>query len=163
MITPTMRKFLEDVDKHPEKLKEIKTCVYMNRIQKRIEKEMDATLWLAVHYPNILLDEEREYTDASGKIVCHRRLKKLILIVKAVNPKMEVDLVLKNIEFPEKELPVPNASIDDLYRAKGKCPKCGLPIDLCTCKEEEKEQEREKIIKESKPSSERTTVMPRPN
>src|SRR5208337_2922944 len=111
------------------------------------------------HYPKILLDEEKEYTDESGKIVCHRRLKKLILILKSVNPKMDVELVLKNFDFPEKDPTEPNASIEDLYRAKGKCPKCGLPIDLCTCKEEEKEQEQAKIIDDSK----RSTVMPRPN
>jgi hypothetical protein len=143
-----MRKFLEDAELHPEKMKQIKYCVYMNRIQKRIEKEMDSTLWLAIHYPKILLDEEKEYVDSTGKIVCHRRLKKLLLVVKAVNPKMEVELVLKNLEFPETEVPAGN--IKDLYVAKGKCPKCGLPIDLCACKEEEKEKQR-------------TSVQPRPN
>lgn len=143
-----MRKFLEDMELHPEKMKQIKYCVYMNRIQKRIEKEMDSTLWLAIHYPKILLDEEKEYVDSTGKIVCHRRLKKLLLIVKAVNPKMEVELVLKNLEFPEKEQP--QGKIEDLYAAKGKCPKCGLPIDLCACKDEEKEKQR-------------TSVQPRPN
>lgn len=143
-----MQKFLEDLENHPEKLKQIKTCVYMNRIQKRIEKEMDSTLWLAIHYPKILLDEEKEYTDATGKIVCHRRLKKLLLVVKAVNPKMEVELVLKNLEFPEKE--VAQGNIADLYRAKGMCPKCGLAKDLCACKEKEKEEKR-------------NSVQPRPN
>jgi len=147
LITRKMRKFLEEIEQHPELMKKIKYCVYMNRIQKRIEKEMDSTLWLAIHYPKILLDEEKEYQDASGKIVCHRRLKKLLLIVKAVNPKMEVELVLKNLEFPEKKQPQGN--IADLYKAKGKCPKCGLPIDLCACKEEDKE-------------SQRTSVQPRP-
>lgn len=140
MITRKMQKFLEEVEQRPEMLKKIKYCVYMNRIQKRIEKEMNSTLWLAVHHPKILLDEEKEYHDASGKIVCHRRLKKLLLIIKAVNPKMEVELVLKNLEFPEKEQPQGN--IEDLYKLKGLCPKCGLPIDLCVCKEEEKEEQR---------------------
>jgi hypothetical protein len=140
MITRKMREFLEEIEKNPQLMKKIKYCVYMNRIQKRLERELDATLWLAVHHPKILLDEEKEYVDSTGKIVCHRRLKKLLLIIKALNPKMEVELVLKNLEFPEKEQPAGN--IEDLYRLKGKCPKCGLPIDVCTCKEEEKEEQR---------------------
>ena len=138
-----MQRFLEEIEKNPDLMKKLKYCVYMNRIQKRIEKEMDSTLWLAIHYPKILLDEEKEYQDASGKIVCHRRLKKLLLVVKAVNPKMEVELVLKNLEFPEKEQP--QGDIKDLYIAKGRCPKCGLPIDLCACKEEEAETKRTSV------------------
>jgi hypothetical protein len=148
MITRKMQKFLEEIEKNPQLMKQIKTCVYMNRIQKRLERELDSTLWLAVHYPKVLLDEEKEYQDASGKIVCHRRLKKLLLIVKALNPKMEVELVLRNLEFPEQEQPM--GEISELYEMKGKCQKCGLAKDLCTCKEIEKEQKR-------------TTEMPRPN
>jgi hypothetical protein len=98
-----------------------------------------------------LLDEEKEYTDSSGKIVCHRRLKKLLLIVKAVNPKVEVELVLKNLEFPEKEQQ-PLGNIEDLYKLKGRCPKCGLQIDICTCKKTEQEEQRIE-----------TQQMPRPN
>jgi hypothetical protein len=153
MITRKMQKFLEEIEKNPQLMKEIKYCVYMNRIQKRLERELDSTLWLAVNHPKILLDEEKEYVDSTGKIVCHRRLKKFLLIIKALNPKMEVELVLKNLEFPEKE-PQSEGSVADLYRAKGMCPKCALPIDLCTCKEEEKEQER---------IDARTNAQPRPN
>jgi hypothetical protein len=153
MITRKMQKFLDDVEKNPQLMKKIKYCVYMNRIQKRLERELDSTLWLAVHYPHILLDEEKEYKDETGKIVCHRRLKKLLLIIKALNPKMEVELVLKNLEFPEKE-PRPEGNIADLYRAKGKCPKCGLSLDVCACKEEEKEQEQ---------IAARENAQPRPN
>ncbi len=141
MITRKMQKFLEEVEAHPELLKKIKYCVYMNRIQKRLERELDSTLWLAIHHPKILLDEEKEYADSSGKIVCHRRLKKLLLIVKAVNPKVEVELVLKNLEFPEKEQPV-LGKIEDLYKLKGKCPNCGLPVDICNCKELAIEEQR---------------------
>jgi hypothetical protein len=102
MITGSMKKYLELVEQDPQKQKSIKYCVYMNRIQKRIDKELDALLWLAIHNPKILLDEEKEYHDSTGKVVCHRRLKKLLLTVKALNPKMEVELVLKNLDFPEK-------------------------------------------------------------
>ena len=102
MITSSMKKWLEQVAQNPQMKSSIKYCVYMNRIQKRIDKELNAMLWLAINHPNILLDEEKEYRDESGKIICHRRLKKMLLTVKAVNPKMEVELVLKNLDFPEK-------------------------------------------------------------
>jgi hypothetical protein len=140
-----MQKFLEEIEQHPELMKKIKYCVYMNRIQKRLERELDSTLWLAVHHPKILLDEEKEYTDSSGKIVCHRRLKKLLLIIKALNPKIEVELVLKNLEFPEKEIPT-TVDVKQLYILKGKCPDCGEILENCKCPKEEK----------------RTIVMPRP-
>jgi len=102
-----MKKYLEYVmTQNPQLQKSIKHCVYMNRLQQRVERELDMALWLAIHYPNILLDENREWRDESGKIVPHRRLKKLLLIVKALNPKMEVELVLKNLDFPaEEDLP----------------------------------------------------------
>ena len=146
-----MQKFLEEIETHPELMKKIKYCVYMNRIQKRLERELDSTLWLAVHHPKILLDEEKEYVDSSGKIVCHRRLKKLLLIVKAVNPKVEVELVLKNLEFPEKEQQ-PLGKIEDLYKLKGKCSICGLSIDICTCIEQKVEEQHLELQQ-----------MPRPN
>jgi hypothetical protein len=149
MITPTMKKFLNKAESDPQIKKSIKYCVYVNRIQKRIEKEMDSLLWLAVNHPDILLDEEKEYKDETGKIICHRRLKKLLLTVKAVNPKMEVELVLKNLEFPEKEKPI--ADYRELLKMKT-CPKCGLTKDICTCEE----------TKEEEPSA-RTSVMPRPS
>jgi len=103
MITRKMKKWLEHTSQNPQLQKSIKYCVYMNRLQQRIERELDMALWLAIHYPQILLDEERESKDETGKIMPHRRLKKLLLILKALNPKMEVELVLKNIDFPEKE------------------------------------------------------------
>jgi len=139
-----MQKFLEEIEKNPDLMKKLKYCVYMNRIQKRLERELDSTLWLAVRYPKVLLDEEKEYQDSSGKIVSHRRLKKMLLIVKALNPKMEVELVLKNLEFPEKEQPMGDPA--DLYRAKGLCPECGMKKEDCVCHIENK----------------RTIVSPRP-
>ena len=35
-------------------------------------------------------------------------------------------------------------------RTKGYCNKCGLPIDLCVCKEIEKEEQRIKLRRKSK-------------
>jgi hypothetical protein len=98
-----MKKFLEQVAQNPQMKTSVKCSVYMNRMQKRIERELNMMLWLSIHYPKILLDEEKEYRDENGKIICHRRLKKILLTVKALNPKMEVELVLKNLDFPEQE------------------------------------------------------------
>lgn len=95
-----MKKWLESLPEKPKRT--IKYCVYLNRIQKRLEREMDMLLWLAINHPEIILDEEREWKN-DGKITSHRRLKKLLLVVKALNPKMEVELVLRNLDFPEKE------------------------------------------------------------
>jgi len=102
MITSTMKKYLESLpENHREIKRTVKHCVYINRMQKRIEREMKMLLWLAINYPEILLDREREYSDDTGKIMSHRRLKTLLLAVKAINPKIEVELVLKNLEFPD--------------------------------------------------------------
>jgi len=99
MITKKMRKYLESMGENPEKT--VKHCVYVNRMQKRITRELDMLLWLCIHHPKIFLDEEREHKNETGKIMSHRRLKKMLLCVKALNPKIEVELVLRNLEFPE--------------------------------------------------------------
>lgn len=80
----------------------IKHCVYMNRMQKRIDRELDMMLWLAIHYPQTFLDEAKEHKDSNGKVQANRRLKNLILTIKAVKPKMDVVLVLNNMEIPEE-------------------------------------------------------------
>lgn len=101
MITSTMKEYLESLPKNHKEIKRtVKHCVYINRMEKRIEREMKMLLWLAINFPEILLDREREFSDDTGKIMSHRRLKTLLLVVKALNPKIEVELVLKNLEFP---------------------------------------------------------------
>jgi len=107
MITKKMQNYLI---KHASEVSgdnksKIKHCVYMNRMQKRIERELKMMLWLAVNYPKIFVDEDKEYKNESGKVISHRRLKTLLLTVKALNPKMEVELVLKNLDFPEDVVP----------------------------------------------------------
>jgi len=99
MITAKMKEYLESLPEKPQKT--IKNCVYNNRMQKRITRELDLLLWVCIHHPNIFLDEEKEWRDSSGKIISHRRLKKLLLCLKALNPNVNVELVLKNLEFPE--------------------------------------------------------------
>lgn len=135
MITAKMRDWLEKITKNPQMKTSIKYSVYINRIQKRIEKELDALLWVSVHYPQIILDDEREYRDDTGRIVCHRRLKKLLLTIKALNPKTEVELVLRELDFPDPEMTQviknkPNTVPTILPFVL--CTKCGKPIP-CEC------------------------------
>lgn len=101
MITSKMWEYLENSSPNPKKT--IKHCVYMNRIQKRIDRELNMALRLAKNHPEVLLDREKEYSGDTGTIMSHRRLKKLLLIVKLLNPKMQVELVLQNLEFPEED------------------------------------------------------------
>lgn len=106
-----MLKFLKAAELNPELKKEPKYAVYLNRIQKKIDKDMDNMMELAKKFPDLLLDEAREYRDETGRIISHRRLKKLLLTIKFLNPKMEVELVLKNLDFPEPmEVPTPMTS-----------------------------------------------------
>ena len=96
-----MREYLLAVGKNPEKT--VKHCVYINRIQKRIDRELNMLLWLAINFPEMFLDEDREWRDESGKIKSHRRLKKLLLSLKALKPNIAVELVLENLEFPKED------------------------------------------------------------
>jgi hypothetical protein len=105
MITKKMQEYLMKVN--PEDKKSIKHCVYMNRIQKRINRELDMMLWLAIHHPKLFLDEEKEWKSHAGKVQSHRRLKRLLLTIKALNPKMDVELVLHNLEFPDEKIDIP--------------------------------------------------------
>lgn len=102
MITRKMFQYLEEYSKSPNQKRTVKHCVYINRMQKRIDKELDMLFKLANKFPEVFLDRAKEYTDDTGTIVSHRRLKKLLLSVKLLNPKMEVELVLKNLEFPDE-------------------------------------------------------------
>jgi len=100
MITDKMKKWLESLP--PEPAKEVKYCVYLNRIQKRIDKELDNLLWLCVHHPEIFIDEEFEINDNTGKIVSHRRLRKLMVCLNNLNPNMNVSLVLEKLKEEEQ-------------------------------------------------------------
>ena len=102
MITKSMKKFLIDTKNNTNR--NTKDSVYKNRMQKRITRELDNLLWLCLNFPEDFLDEEREYKDDSGKITPHRRLRKLLFCIKALKPKMEVELVLQNLDFPDGEI-----------------------------------------------------------
>lgn len=101
MITKKMQKYIDSQPPLPEKT--VKHCVYINRIQKRITRELDMLFWLCKHHPEIFLDEETEYKETSGKIMSHRRLKRLLLCLKFLNPNADVELVLRNLDFPDDD------------------------------------------------------------
>lgn len=103
MITEKMIEWLKSLPDEP--VKDVKFCVYMNRIQKRIDRELENFLWICMNFPEIFLDEEVEVNDLSGKIVSHRRFRKLLVCVKKLNPEMDLELVLKRLE---EEKPPPN-------------------------------------------------------
>lgn len=105
MITDKMKKWLESLPEKP--VKDIKYCVYINRIQKRIDEELANFEWLCIHHPELVIDEETEINDLSGKIVSHRRLRKLMLCVNKINPNMNVALVLEKLKAEDQNRPQP--------------------------------------------------------
>ena len=104
VITTRMLKWLEEPDKGIEK------SIYMKRIQKRITETLNNTLELVNKYPHIFLDEEIEIsheretcTDKScdicgNSLIPHRRMKKLILIIQALQPESYIELSKKREE-----------------------------------------------------------------
>jgi len=103
MITKTMKKYLEAKNSETEKLsfyKQVKHCVYMKRIQNRIDRELNMLLWLAVNKPEILDDNPTPILNEYGhnirrnKFKKNERLRKLLLTVKALNPRCDIELIL---------------------------------------------------------------------
>jgi len=99
-----MKKWLEKLqssqseDKKSER-EYVKELVYLNRIQKRIDRELDNFYWLCKNCPEIFLYSYKEEKQ-------HQRLRKILLCIKALNPKCDVELVLKNLKDepePKKE------------------------------------------------------------
>jgi len=111
MITEKMIEWLKSLPDEP--VKDVKFCVYMNRIQKRINRELENFLWVCMNFPELFLDEEIEINDLSGKIVSHRRFRKLLVCVKKLNPEMDLELVLKRLE---EERPPPKFTPIDVEK-----------------------------------------------
>lgn len=105
MITNDMRKYLESLsskieDKEPSHLEYMKELVYLNRINRRIDRELDNLLWLCRNHPDIFLHGQKEDSP-------NMRLKKLLLCIKALNPRCDVELVLRNLKDESKEVRIP--------------------------------------------------------
>lgn len=106
MITETMKKWLET--EYPEFLKRkrghrgyrgsVKFFVYLNRIQNRIERELNYTLWLALNRPDILsgkaIVNEYGHIRADSKDRSYERMKTLMLVLKALMKKENVNVEL---------------------------------------------------------------------
>lgn len=105
MITETQKKWLEteylELLERQKKLGwrgTIKLKVYVTRIQKRIDRLLEYTLWLAVNHPNILLGKS-DYTNEYGTVYYRKdrsyaRLKLLMLTLKALMEKENVNVEL---------------------------------------------------------------------
>ena len=95
-----MKKWLEN--EYPELMRtksSAKLHVYLGRLQKRIDEQLKMALWLAVNYPNIFLGK-METVNSYGNLIhsedrTKERLKLLLLIVKALHPKIDVELTKK--------------------------------------------------------------------
>jgi hypothetical protein len=57
MITRKMKEYLESLPKKPKH--DLKYCVYMNRLQKRIDGELERLQWLIRKHPELYLDGQR--------------------------------------------------------------------------------------------------------
>jgi len=114
MITPIMKKFLEKLGEHPKKT--IMYCVYIKRIHKRIDHELEGLLWLSKNYRWLFLEDYRGKTDPyedpyqvgrtkkdqeinrlTGKTVSNERLRKLMVCLKHLHQKTDItpELVLE--------------------------------------------------------------------
>ena len=91
MITPKMQKWLEAYKQRIARgeKKTVKDHIYLNRIHKRIDRELGMALLLAKENPEIF----------SGKMQIgeSNRLRTLLFIIKFMNPKIDVQMVLKNL------------------------------------------------------------------
>jgi hypothetical protein len=98
VVTRTMQKYLEETQgKNPSKdsrsSKYTQHLLYMKRLQKRLERELNMLLWLAVNHPDIFLyKEQNHYRKSSfdGK----ERIRKIMLTVKALIGTKDVELFL---------------------------------------------------------------------
>lgn len=92
MITNRQKIQLEKI-KEQNFNKTIADQVNVYRIQKRISRELNNGLWLAENYLNIFFGKAEKYKA--------KRLRQLLMIIKTLNPKMDVELVLQNLPVGE--------------------------------------------------------------
>lgn len=105
MISRKMRKWLEiPIEQRLTRKghKTVKYCVYMNRIHKTIDRELDLALWLARNHPDVFLGERQTLNDY-GHLIWQKskrkeRLKKLLLVLKILQPRCDIELILKGLE-----------------------------------------------------------------
>jgi len=106
LITWRMKKWLENLDEK-KKLgrvrRDIVYCIYMRRIQKRIDRELDMLLLLCRDYPNVF---NGQFYNEFGHLLKknpkrkNERFRKLLQVLKALN--FDVRLILKDLEREEE-------------------------------------------------------------
>jgi hypothetical protein len=103
MFSKKMKEYIMkyDKEKFTNPKSKIKHYVYMNRMQKGIDEKLNNMLWLAINYPDLFINENKKHKDINGKPQANMRLKTLMLTIKALKPKMDVILVLNNMEIPD--------------------------------------------------------------
>jgi len=99
MITRLMKKWLEELpdnlDNMTEEQKSVYT-LYMNRIQKRLDIQLELTLWLAKNRPDILLGHPPRIIPRQDKPY-HKRIQQLLLIIEIlVQPHKKVWLTVNH-------------------------------------------------------------------
>lgn len=94
VVTRSIKKYIQEIEgKKPKKdgydYKYVQYTLYMKRVQKRIERELNMLLWLAINEPDILLAKDLKHFD--GK----ERIRKIMLTVKAlIGKNMDPELFL---------------------------------------------------------------------
>lgn len=107
MPTDKQLKWLQDVvsGKIQKKDNPHRYSVYMNRIRKDIDKELERIKWIAVNAQHVMTDEEWEIQQLGS--VKHRRLIRCLEIVKAIQPEADPVLVkLRRETGLEKQEPL---------------------------------------------------------
>lgn len=90
MITEKQKEWLEALKMSPTPPKhDAEYCVYMSRIQKRIERELESLEWLSKNFPQLFLDE-KIFIDSEGKFQPHKRFMTLLQIIMNLNPKLKI-------------------------------------------------------------------------
>lgn len=106
MITNKQKEWLEQylkdylTERDPHRVNPHKTYIYLQRIQERIDRMLDNALWLAENAPWIFTDETTEIIsiDTNNPLPRHRRLKKLITIIKLLYPNVNIWLEEDNFK-----------------------------------------------------------------
>lgn len=105
-LTKSMKKYLESLPKTesgslmplnntPDE--KSKFLIYMKRLQQTIEQDFDAIKYLSVNYPDILLNEDNKYLNSKIQKKPNRRMKSLYEAIMTLNPKVELELIRKDV------------------------------------------------------------------
>jgi hypothetical protein len=106
LITDKQLIWLKQNYREGVKPKGAKAEVYFNRIQHRIDRELNNLYQLSIYFPELFIDEETEINDLTGKIVSHRRFLRLLYCMNNFNPDCNAAVVLEKIKQEGKQQPL---------------------------------------------------------